>query len=221
MSLEEEDDDAPMVIEEEVDAPPSKKKPAAAPKKKPTAAPKKKPTAPAKKPAAAAPKKRDRSEDEEEEEEEEPAEKHAAVAEEAAAEKPKKERVKHKPRARGDRLASAPVYRTHLNKDRQRRKEKAIKDGKEPPASRRSKPGASVAREIEFLNKANGLYLTTALTRRLAIDAIGKVCPSLIFLSILTHAHTGRAGDSRRVRAHQGASGASRQERARCDCDRV
>jgi histone H3/H4 len=132
------------------------------------------PPAPKTKPKKKAPaKKRGRNdkEKEKEKEKEEEEEEKAVVPPPA----PTKERVKHKPKARGDRLATAPVYRTHLQKDRQRRREEALKAGKEAPAHRKSKPGTVAAREIEFLNKANGLYLSTALVRRSAVDAIKKV----------------------------------------------
>jgi hypothetical protein len=167
-----EEEDEELMMEEEVEAPAPPKKKTAPTKKDAPPAPqppsaKKKAAEPKKK----APKKRDRAA---EKEDEEPA------GDEEAPPKQKKERVKHKPRARGDRLKTAPVYRTHLNKDRQRRKEEAIKAGKEVPAThRKSKPGTVTAREIEFLNKANGLYLTTALARRLAVHAIGQMVPVL------------------------------------------
>lgn len=117
------------------------------------------------------------NDDEEEEEEEKPKKKKAPKKvpekekeeEEAPVvqEKEKKKREKRVARAHGNRFARAPVYNTQLAKDRAKRREEQIKAGKAPLPVRRSKPGAKAKREGEFLRKTNGLYISTAVARRM------------------------------------------------------
>lgn len=122
--------------------------------------------------------------EEEEEEEEGPV---AAVDEEEeeaeapAPEKKKKEKKEKRAikrseagRAQGSRFESAKVYRTQLKKHRKEEDAGGQEEGK---VKRKAKPGAIAKREVAFLSKANGLYLNTALVRRLSGAAIKKALP--------------------------------------------
>lgn len=186
------DEDA-LVIEEEVEvAQPVPSAPAAAsqkPKKKSrakkaaaepeaeeAAAPEAEadPSQPAKKKRAPK-KKRERAEEEEE-----------AVPEPEPEEDQPEEEKKDKTvkrsdagRAQGSRFDSVKVYRSQLKKHRENAPDtKKDKDGKEVPiVHRKAKQGAVAKREVKFLSKANGLYLGTALVRRMCKAAIKRAIP--------------------------------------------
>ncbi len=82
-------------------------------------------------------------------------------------------------RAQGSRLESVKGYRVQLKKHRDNAPDtKKDKDGKEVPiVHRKAKPGSVAKREVKFLNKANGLFLKSALVRRLCGDSIKRALP--------------------------------------------
>ena len=191
LDMEVEVDDGPVAhvdAEPEAEPPaPSASVPSKGKAKKARAAPKKKDEAEAApaSPAASAQKKKkapkkkgekrarqvDGADDEEE-----------AVIPEEAAPVDKVERVIKRSeagRAQGSRFESVKGYRGQLKKHRESAPDtKKDKDGKEVPiVHRKAKPGAVAKREVKFLSKANGLFLGTALVRRLCGDSIKRALP--------------------------------------------
>lgn len=184
-------DDDPLAIEEEVVPPAPKRKPRA----KKTAEPEAEAVAeaPEPEPVAAAPEKkkkrapkkkgekRQRAAADEDADAE--AEVPAEPAEEQQEEVAKKEKAPVKRseagRAQGSRFDSVKVYRSQLKKHRESAPDtKKDKDGKEVPiVHRKAKQGSVAKREVKFLSKANGLYLGTALVRRLCGAAIKRAIP--------------------------------------------
>jgi len=91
----------------------------------------------------------------------------------AESKKTKRERKHH---AVGSRFQTAPVFRTRIKKERERKRKEAEEAGREY-TRRRTRPGAVVSREIAFLQQTNGLYIPSAIVKRQMKEELSSLIP--------------------------------------------
>lgn len=123
---------------------------------------------PAKKKAAG--KKRTKKADQPEEEE----------VQEEQPEQQKKPRQHHEPRAKGERFGKISSFQSKVRAERQKRIEAALAKGEEAPTFHKAKPGQFAKREINYLQRSNGLLLDTASVERNVRLAMAELAPELV-----------------------------------------
>lgn len=119
---------------------------------------------PAKKKAG---KKRTKKTDQPEEEQEQP-------------EQQKKPRQHREPRAKGERFGKISSFQSKVRAERQKRIEAALAKGEEAPTFHKAKPGQFAKREINYLQRSNGLLLDTASVGRNVRLAMAELAPELV-----------------------------------------